>query len=56
MKETYGSDLRLERRRGTAAGDGMSLFVAGVIEACGRICWSVDEAVEALLELESRPR
>ena len=26
------------------------------IEACGRICWSVDEAVEALRELESQSR
>ena len=50
------TDLRLERRRGNAAGDGMNLFVAGAIEACGRICWSVDEAVEALRELESQPR
>jgi len=39
------TDLRLERRRGNAAGDEMNLFVAGAIEACGRICWSVDEAV-----------
>ena len=50
------TDLRLERRRGNAAGDGMNLFVAGAIEAGGRICWSVDEAVEALRELESQPR
>jgi len=50
------TDLRLERGRGNAAGDGMNLFVAGAIEACGRICWSVDEAVEALRELESQPR
>jgi hypothetical protein len=34
----------------------MKLFVAGAIEACGRICWSVDEAGEALRELESQPR
>jgi len=34
----------------------MNLFVAGAIEACGRICRSVDEAVEALPELESQPR
>jgi hypothetical protein len=34
----------------------MNLFVAGAIEASGRICWSVDEAVEALRELESQPR
>ena len=50
------TDLRLERRRGNTAGDGMNLFVAGAIEASGRICWSVDEAVEALRELESRSR
>jgi hypothetical protein len=45
------TDLRLERRRGRAPGDGLNLFVAGAIEANGRICWSVDEAVEALREL-----
>ena len=50
------TDRRLQRRRGNAAGDGMNLFVAGAIEACGRICWSVDEAVEALRELESQLR
>ncbi len=50
------TDLRLERRRGNSTGDGMNLFVAGAIEARGRICWSVDEAVEALRELESQPR
>ena len=49
------TDLRLERRRGKAAGDGMNLFVAGAIESCGRICWSIDEAAEALRELESQP-
>ena len=43
------TDLRLQRQRGTA-GDGMNLFVAGAIEANGRICWSVDEAIEALRE------
>jgi nucleoside 2-deoxyribosyltransferase len=42
------TDLRLQRRRGNAAGDGMNLFVIGAIESCGRICWSVDEAVAAL--------
>jgi nucleoside 2-deoxyribosyltransferase len=45
------TDLRLQRRRGKAAGDGMNLFVAGAVEANGRICWSVDEAIEALREL-----
>ena len=45
------TDLRLQRRRGNAVGDGMNLFVTGAIEASGRICWSVDDAVEALREL-----
>ena len=42
------TDLRLQRRRGAAVGDGMNLFVIGAIEAHGRVCWSVDEAIEAL--------
>jgi hypothetical protein len=47
------TDLRLERRRGRAPGDGLNLFVAGAITAWGRICWSVDDAVAALRELAS---
>jgi nucleoside 2-deoxyribosyltransferase len=47
------TDLRAERRRARAVGDGMNLFVAGAIESCGRICWSVDEAVEALRGLDA---
>jgi len=45
------TDLRLQRRRGVAVGDGMNLFVVGAIEASGSLCWSVDEAVEALRAL-----
>ena len=45
------TDLRLQRRRDIVAGDGMNLFVAGAIEANGSICWSVDDAIEALREL-----
>jgi nucleoside 2-deoxyribosyltransferase len=45
------TDLRLQRQRGTADGDGMNFFIAGTIEAHGRICWSVDEAIEVLKEL-----
>jgi nucleoside 2-deoxyribosyltransferase len=45
------TDLRLQRRRGNAVGDGMNLFVVGAIEQAGRVCWSVDEAVEALRAL-----
>ncbi len=44
------TDLRLQRRRGNAVGDGMNLFVIGAIEQAGRVCWSVDEAVDALRE------
>ena len=45
------TDLRLQRRRGNAVGDGMNLFVMGAIEQAGRVCWSVDEAVDALRAL-----
>jgi hypothetical protein len=48
------TDLRLQRRRGVAVGDGMNLFVVGAIEANGRLCWSVDEAVHALQALAER--
>jgi hypothetical protein len=46
------TDLRLERRRGRAPGDGMNLFVVGAIASAGRVAWSVEEAVTALRELE----
>ena len=46
------TDLRLQRRRGNAVGDGMNLFVVGAIEATGRLCWSADEAIAALQELD----
>ena len=42
------TDLRLQRRRGNAPGDGMNLFVIGAISRAGRVCWSVDEAIAAL--------
>lgn len=42
------SDLRLERRRGRVAGDGMNLFLSGAITAGGQICWSSEQAVAAL--------
>ena len=45
------TDLRLQRRRGVAVGDGMNLFVIGAIESAGRLCWSVDDAIVALREL-----
>jgi hypothetical protein len=42
------TDLRLQRRRDVVAGDGLNLFVSGAVSACGRLCWSVDEAIETL--------
>lgn len=45
------TDLRLERRRGLAPGDGINLFVAGAIATYGRLCWTVEEAIAALHEL-----
>jgi nucleoside 2-deoxyribosyltransferase len=45
------TDLRLQRRRGNAVGDGMNLFVIGAITSAGRVCWSVDDAIAALHEL-----
>ena len=42
------TDLRLERRRGNAPGDGMNLFVIGAIRSAGSVCWSVGEAISAL--------
>ena len=50
------TDLRLQRRRGNVVGGGMNLFVAGAIEANGRVCWSVDDAVDALHELAATSR
>ena len=47
------TDLRLERRRGRAAGDGMNLFLAGAITARGQICWSSEQAIEALHSLRT---
>ena len=46
------TDLRLERRRGNATGDGMNLFVIGAIRSAGSVCWSLDEAGAALLALQ----
>jgi len=45
------TDLRLERRRGRAPGDGLNLFVTGAIASAGRVTWSTDEALAALREL-----
>jgi hypothetical protein len=47
------TDLRLERRRGHAPGDGINLFVAGAIASAGAIRWSVAEAVAELRRLTS---
>jgi hypothetical protein len=46
------TDLRLERRRGRVPGDGMNLFVTGAIASAGRVCWSLEDAILALHELD----
>jgi hypothetical protein len=43
-------DLRLQRRREILEYGGVNLFVAGTIQDAGGICWSVDEALDWLLE------
>ena len=43
------TDLRAERRREAWDHGGINLFVAGAIRRAGRICWSLDEAVEQLV-------
>ncbi len=47
------TDLRLERRRGVATGDGMNLFVIGAIRSAGSVCWTVEDAVAALHALDT---
>jgi hypothetical protein len=42
------TDLRLSRRRERVPAAGLNLFVAGVLEASGRLCWSVEEVLEQL--------
>ena len=44
------TDLRQLRRRSLGPHAGLNLFVAGAVAASGKITWSVDEAVELLLE------
>jgi hypothetical protein len=46
------TDLRIERRRGRAPGDGMNLFVTGAIASAGHVCWSVEDALSALRALD----
>jgi hypothetical protein len=46
------TDIRIARRRQqSVVGGGMNLFVGGAIDSCGRIVYTVDEAVAALREL-----
>lgn len=48
------TDLRLHRRKGVLAGDGLNLFAAGAIRSVGEIVWSMDDAVAALGRLRAR--
>lgn len=43
------TDVRLRRRNTSLDHGGLNLFVAGVIERAGRLCWSLPEALERLL-------
>ena len=43
------TDDRLRRRHVTLEHAGLNLFLAGLIERAGGLCWSVPEAVERLL-------
>ncbi len=43
------TDLRLQRRRPGLEEGGLNLFVAGAIRKAGRICWSLEEALNQLL-------
>lgn len=43
------TDLRLERRRAALEHAGLNLFVAGLLERSGGLCWSLEEALERLL-------
>ncbi len=43
------TDARLRRRNATLEHGGLNLFLAGVIERTGGLCWSVAEALERLL-------
>jgi hypothetical protein len=42
------TDLRLSRRRESVPAAGLNLFVAGVVETAGRLCWSVEEVLAEL--------
>jgi len=42
------TDLRLQRRRPYLGSGGINLFVSGVIEAAGRVCWSEEEVLAGL--------
>lgn len=47
------TDLRLERRRQGVEHAGLNLFVAGLLERSGGICWSLEEALERLLDWQA---
>jgi len=42
------TDLRLQRRRPHLGTGGINLFVSGLIEAAGRVCWSEEEVLAGL--------
>lgn len=49
----YCTDLRQKRSRSLAAHGALNLFVAGAVMSVGELCWSLDDALQALRELNN---
>ena len=47
----YCTDLRQKRSRAVAEHGGLNLFVAGAIMSIGTLCWSLDDALDAVRAL-----
>jgi nucleoside 2-deoxyribosyltransferase len=50
----YCTDLRQKRSRAVASHGGLNLFVAGAIQTVGTLCWSLDDALDAIRQLATR--
>jgi len=47
----YCTDLRQKRSRAVAEHGGLNLFVAGALMSIGTLCWSLDDALDAVRAL-----
>ncbi len=47
----YCTDLRQKRSRAVAEHGGLNLFVAGALMSIGTLCWSLDDALNAVRAL-----